>query len=530
MAYIPVAQRAATSKSTTTPVSNPTGKPLGPAAPRIYTTPEGNRVTEDQLIQNINSAPKPQFDGLKSFGDMGSNIANGFAAPFLKMIGSGVRSIQSIPTLFKGGNPLSVKNQQAAEAIQEKPILGQKTLQGSTNAENLGSAAQVASLLVPETSLGPIAGGAAAGLLQGGGAAAENPDASAGDIAKGAVIGGATGGALGAAARFLPDWFSSLSTGKTATSPVGEAEANLATASKAREAVASKAVDAYNSMVEQTSGFKSALGVNFRTAADELTRTSPDLKLHLSGTQIDALNVLKESKSFALPDYIEKTSNPLGSGSVSADFAAKNADKLSKISDAGSVSLTPSQTQDLITQLNKGTFTAKASGQLAVNQQMIGVTNDIKAAASKAFGESWNKIYSDYAQGINAVQKIDDIVNLDKAATPSDMNKSMNSVLKLGETPEGKVLLRHAIQDYKNVSGVDLTDPVGAIHQIVDKQIALEEAQSGLTAAQKDAAKPGLVKQALNPVYMTRSIARGAITVGVLYPILRAIQKAMAGK
>lgn len=522
--------------------------------------------TIDQLNQKYAGAkfnpplPPPPQGAIKSViknpVQAGNNFVNNFSShiasfgegvlsPVAKGIASAGRAVQSTPDLLGAIGNYTVGNKAAGDegiaAVDRnlaQPVnLGfnkgkSDTLGSSTPAQNLGTAAQAASFLVPATGLGAIGGGAVAGALQGGGAAAEDKNATAGGIAASTALGAGAGATIGAATKFLPDWFSSLSSGKGEAPAASSASDLLDTATKARSAAGGKAVDAYNSMVENVSGFKSALGENFANEANKLTQGQPELKLNLSNSQMEALNSLKESKSFSLPSYLSKDNNPLLAAGVSPDFMAKNAGALANMQNATQVSLTPSEAQDLITQLNKTTFNAKASGQLAVNQQTIGVTNDIKQAAQEAFGDKWTKIYSDYAQGVTAVQKLDDIVNIDKNATPTDINKSLDSILKLSKTPEGKVILQQAIQDYKNVSGFDLSNPVQTIHQIIDKQIELEEAKGVADEAAKKAAKGGffkrLIKAGESPEMIARRVVGGAITVGVLYPALRAIQKAIA--
>lgn len=288
----------------------------------------------------------------------------------------------------------------------------------------------------------------------------------------------------------------------------------LNTATQARDVAAQTGVNNLKNMTESVGDFKTDLGNTFRQGAVNIEKTNPNLRMTLSHDQIDALNTLKNNKSFHLPDYLTSKSPSFGSNIQLGDI------------EKGGISLTPSQAQDLITQLNKSTFTEKASG-LGVDQNKIGLTNEIKDAASKVFGDQWKQIYSDYSKGANAIEKISDIINLDKDATASDVNKSLNSILKLGRTPEGKIILQNAISEFKQVSGIDLNNPVQAIHQILDKQIELLDKQK---AAEKGSFTQQFIKGAESPGFLARRVVGGAISAAVLYPAIAAIKRAVSGQ
>lgn len=283
----------------------------------------------------------------------------------------------------------------------------------------------------------------------------------------------------------------------------------LDAATQAREAAAQAGVKGVQNMAESVSDFKNDLGTTFQKGAADIAKVNPNLRLNLSDEQLNSLNALKDSKSFSLPDYLRVGKTAPGD--------------ISGITKYGS--LDPVQAQDLIRQLNKSTFLEKGSG-VAVDQSKIGLTNEIKSAANEAFGKPFQKLYSDYSAGSNAVEKISDIVNIDKNATPSDVNKSLTAIQKLGKTPEGRIILQNAINEFKNTSGIDLTDPVKAAHQIVDKQVALEEAQS---QNEKGSFGKQILKGATNPARIGGRIAVGlGFTAGLA--LLRAIGKAASGK
>ncbi len=264
---------------------------------------------------------------------------------------------------------------------------------------------------------------------------------------------------------------------------------SLDAATTAREGAAQTGVQSLQNMGNQVSDFKSGLGKQFSQAPVEISKIDPTAKAVLPNEIIDTLNELKDTKKFQLPNYLRTSSDEFGNNINIGDIHK------------GGISLTPADTQDLITRLNKLTFDAKASGDLAVNQQTIGLRNNIKDIASNAFGHVkdaqgnsvWNQAYENYAKGSTAVEKISDIVNTDKNATPTDVNSSLNSVLKLSKTPEGKIILQNAVDEFKQSSGIDLTNPTQAIGQILEKDAEFQKAVKG-----------GIIKQAFNPQYLAR--------------------------
>lgn len=341
------------------------------------------------------------------------------------------------------------------------------------------------------------------------------------------------------------NWFDSFGKNKIspeaeavndAKSNVSTAEAKMNAAAAARGEAAPRAVDSYEDMVQKVTGAKSKLGTDFAAGAAKIESENPNLKLTLTNDQLDQLNDLKESKTFSLPDSLDTEKNPLTGKSVSPAFAAKNQDLMSSLKNGSAAELTPTQAQDLITQLNRGTFNS-ATGQ--VNQQMVDITNAIKSSASKTFGSDWDSLYSNYGKGINAVKSLDDVTNLDRDATASDYNRNIQKIVSLSKTPEGKILLQRSLEDFKNVSGIDLTDPVSAIQDIQAKQDALDsatdehgDAQKNLSKAQRDLERSEANKgHSLKTTgkMVGRIAARAAIGGGIIYPAIRAIQKAAGG-
>ena len=281
---------------------------------------------------------------------------------------------------------------------------------------------------------------------------------------------------------------------------------SLDTATAARETVAQTGVKSMQNITDTVGDYKNDLGTSFKQGAVNIEKTNPNLKLELTPDQIDALNTLKTNKSFALPDYLKNQ-----------NIVPSNAYDIAN----GKVTITPTQAQDLITQLNRSTFMEKAGG-LGVDQSKIGLTNEIKNAANSTFGDQWRQIYSGYSQGMNAIDKMSDIVDLSKDITSTDINKNINSILNLSKTPEGKIVLKNSIAEFYKTSGYDLTDPVQSIQKIMDAQSALDDAQAVAKKSAVEQEKGGFGKRfiagATNPSRLGSMAVRiaGMATIGYL--------------
>ena len=315
---------------------------------------------------------------------------------------------------------------------------------------------------------------------------------------------------------------------------VTEAQSQVSTAQQAREAAAPQAVEGVKSINKLVSGNKATLGQQFESDAVNLDKADPNTKLNLTTDQLKSLQDLKTGKNFSLPK------------SISDEHALNNGDlpSLSSYTDKP-VSLSRTQSQDLIRELNRSTFKENADGSIAKDYSRLGITNDIKNSASSAFGKPWDDIYSKYSAGRSAIDKIDSLVNLDPKATPEDINKQLQGIIKQSATPEGRLILRQAVNEYKATNGIDLTDPVKAVQQISDKQDALDAANDNLTQSQRELAKAqrasaiakvkgGYLKQmgtaAKNPATISRLVERGVIGGAVIYPLLSVLRRAMSGK
>lgn len=425
--------------------------------------------------------------------------------------------------------------------------------------------------------------GAGIGAASGAGSELQNPNSTFGSVAKstgeGLLTGAAIGGAIPAigegvkgtqnamedfankpdinpkieAPKISPEQQEIQNNITQSQQELEQAKSKSDFAAEQRKNVTPQAIEGVKGINEKVSGNIKTLGTEFGKGAADLEQSNPNLKLNLTNEQIEALNALKENKNFSLPEKIQQTqdvNNKLQNGYEGVKLTGKALEEYNAGQKATQVSLSPTETQDLIKELNRSTFRQNADGSVTKDYQRLGVTNEIKKAASEAFGGEWDTLYSKYAQGRGMIDKLDSITNLDPKATPEDLNKQLEGILKQSKTPEGKMLLQQAIDEYKQSSGIDLNDPIKSIQQIADKQTALDEADSNLSDAQKAANKAqreadiAKIKQeqkmstfkgrhpvlTSNANMVMRRTVGGAISIGILYPAIRAILKAAQGK
>ena len=330
-----------------------------------------------------------------------------------------------------------------------------------------------------------------------------------------------------------------------------EAKANIA--AEARKNVATQAVKATQDINTKVGAYKDSLGEQFTNDAEKLKAANPNLKLNLTNEQVQALNSLKESKNFTLPKNLKSNDNIPDLSKMNPKVAAQLKGKLASIGKETSNSLDPVQAQNLIKELNRSTYKQMADGTMQIDQQRIGVTQQIKDAALKAFAPEnmkvktvrpWSDIYAQYSVGRMAIDKIDNLVNLNPKATPDEINSQLQGILKLSNTPEGKILLQQSVNEYAKTSGIDLNEPIKAIQEIADKQTALDDANSEMTKAQKEAAKAvrdadiSKIKQeekektfgGRHPAvkewtkYIAKRAVAGGLIYATLYPTIRAIK------
>ena len=328
------------------------------------------------------------------------------------------------------------------------------------------------------------------------GASANQVLSSAG---KGALWGGVTGAGIGVATG-APDIFNRV---KSIMNPDAvKAQTNLM-------ATAQQGVTAQNLANEQVGQFETESGQKFQQGAIDLKTANPETKLNLSQGTVQGLNDARQGTKFDLPDYVNNEGSQVkvqgGGFEPGPGTNPKVLEQLGKVGQETQVSLDPVQTQDLLRRLNKAAIQAKANGDFTVNEQFIGLRNQIKAEASATFGPEWDKIYSTYHEAATAIDTVSDITNTNPKATSSQLQKQFDQIVKLGESPAGNERLMQTLQGLKAAGGPDLTEPIKVIQQMSEAQAQLEQAL-----------KPGFFKQVSNPVYWTKTIIRYAFYMYVL--------------
>lgn len=443
-------------------------------------------------------SPTPQTALQKVGGFISKNITQPIGQAFTGGIDNAVQSAKAIPQdIVTGNGPKAIMDTTGiAGGLGEAAMspLTPVVNPGGITGKGINAAANaIGSIPAVQKFAQSEVGQATAGTIQ----TAQNVANFAGGV-------GLAGGMLD-----LPSKVSDL----VNNHPIFQSGDNVATAQRNLNQGGIDATNAAYTISDAGTDFKNDLGNTFAAAPAKIEAVQPGATMTLSPEQLDMLNQLKNNSKFALPEYLNQKTNPYSPQTTE------------EVENPG-MKLNASQTQDLIHQLNNSTYTDKSSG-LGIDQSKVGLTNDIKNTAQQAFGgikdaqgnSIWDNAYKNYSQGRNALDSMSDIMNLKRNATASDVQAKINTIQKLGSTPTGKVILQNAINEFKNVSGYDLTDPVQTIHQLVDKEIALQNAQKG-----------GFLKQfgrgATNPGRLGGAIAR----LAVLYPVIRAIKNAVSGK
>ncbi len=326
----------------------------------------------------------------------------------------------------------------------------------------------------------------------------------AGTVAQGANLVGTVGGGMAGAEQIH---------GLATDHPIFKSSTDLTSAEGDLNTASRQGVNAQKLMNTQAQVFNQGLGENFKNAGMQLQQTNPGLKMELPSDAVDALAEIKATKNFALPEDLLQT-----------------IPDINKVENGSQLSLNPTDTQELIRQLNKATFSTKASGDLVVNQKLINLTNSIKNSAKEAFGtvtdaqgnSVWNKAYSDYATGKTALEKINDLVDVNSKSTSSDIQKTMNNITKLSKDPAGKIILQDTINEFKQTSGIDFTDPVKDIQTIMQKSDIYNELAK---EAEKGTALQQFVKGATDPKYLGKRLVEGAVISILAYGWLRKLAK-----
>lgn len=462
---------------------------------------------------------QPSF--LQKAGDFATNAAKGIAQPFFKLgamagnaivgtaQGLGLTTPQQdanianirqnglqntpfgtvdIPSVDVSQSPFSSKNIQAIKSSAGTGIQIGADLVGGGEGEGLVEGG------IKQGIIQGAKGGAVIGGAQGLGQSLSN-NSGVGDTIKntlmGVGVGGVTGGVTGGVSNIWSKAYGE-------TGGIGGYQANLDEATANANQVGAKAADSITEASGVQDDVKTGLGNQFAQAPEIITKADPNAGTTLTADFMAKLNALKESKTFVLPESLK-------------DITPNIAD--------GTYKLNPQQTQDLMTQLDALTYKAKASGDLAINQQSIGLAQELKNSAQTGMGHVtnaqgnsvWSKAYEDYHQGMNARDTMSSLIPTKNSPgemlDPVKVQASVDKMTKMMETPSGRAALEQGNAQYKAATGYDiLHDPMGSIQKMIDSNQELQDAIKGGYMKQLQRAVTSPTKVGSRLLYLTSSI------------------------
>ena len=382
-----------------------------------------------QIAQgNLGSLPAQQpRDSL--LGKIGSGIlglGKSLIQPLVSGAGSLVRSLQATPDLFTG-------NLARANQVMQEPIFGEKTLQGMNNEEALGTAAKAASFLAPLVPGGVLVEGAVGGALQGGGQAAvenKSTDEVTGEATLGALGGAATAGVL---SKVLP---------KVAPLLFRTAESGGAQ---------DVALNAYETGRGDINGFQKAFQQEFVNGAKAIDEALPQSKVNLDVPELQELQQTAKTYGVKLPSSVKVDLTSEGGTMEGVD--------LSKLKGMPIAELNAQDTQSLLTELGKKRMSAGV-----VNGPVENMISTLHDKATQAFGEDFNQLYSNYAKNAEALKSVNDLFgDANKTQTASEVASNIKTISDLANDKQGKVVLQNTLRNFKQATGIDLTNSAKAI-------------------------------------------------------------------
>ncbi len=434
-------------------------------APQISATPNAPQAPQqslgDKIWGAISSIPKDAFNTLigtpaTRLGQVAGNVI----APALGIPQSGIDQAnaqsQNLPLGFGTVAPQKAFGQGGGEQIAGQAL---------KSASYLDTTLAIAG----NTTVGGTLGGAGNAMSQGGSTGDVVGGAVSG-LGTGALVGGVLGGATGLAGNIA-----------NKLGGASSYDTNLANAEAANTQAGQTAVQGANEASGMIYGAKADAGSAFSEAPKIIEQTDPSLSLDLSNSTAEKLNALKDTKAFSLPDYLRTNSENYGNGNIDITKLGEQ--------DTSGIRLSPTQTQDLITRLNDLQFNSK--GDVVVNQQTQALINDLKGQAQDTFGHVtdpqgnsvWNNAYQKYATTMDAVHAAGDIININRTSggmsNPAELDASIKKVMSLGDTPQGRASIGQFIQEFKNRTGYDLSDPIQAQTKLIDSNKELQDAIKG---------------------------------------------------
>ncbi len=428
----------------------------------------------------VNQAPQQNL--LQKAGGFIANTAKD--ALNTLVVTPAVRAGQAVGAGISGLMGSTSEQQQAAAAqpvnFMGMTVPGQKQMDQGGNKQIAGQALKSASYLIPGAEAEGVVGkgivggaiqgakvGATSGALGGagnslsqGGNASDVASATAKGAGIGALAGGTLGGATGLAGNIWSKAYGSSSY-----------DTNLANATAAQNQAGAATTNSIHEAANTMGDVSRGLGNQFAEAPSLIARADPNAGTTVTSDFMEKLNSIKESKTFVLPESLKE---------ITPDIKK------------GTYKLNPQQTQDLLTQLNELTYKAKASGDLAINQQSVGLTQELKNAAQEGMGHVtdaqgnsvWNSAYQDYRQGKDAMDSMSNLIPIKKSPgeilDPVEVNNSVNKMMKMMETPQGTQALIRANTEFKAATGYDLlNDPMGTISKLADSNKDFAQALKG---------------------------------------------------
>jgi hypothetical protein len=193
----------------------------------------------------------------------------------------------------------------------------------------------------------------------------------------------------------------------------------------------SDALSNYKGAFDNVKGYQKAIGEAFADDAKALVADNPGMVLKFTPAQAQDLSYLAEKFHFNLTDV------PIEKAAIDG--------------------LNPVEVQKLSTQLNK----------YWTKPEVETFYQGLRDAASESFGPQFDSIYSNYTDQIRGVQSLHDIFNTsNKAPTASDISRAITTIQRLGSNEQSQAILQNVLDNFKQLSGIDLTNQVSAIQAV----------------------------------------------------------------
>lgn len=448
-----------------------------------------------KILSGVENVGKGALDALSTAGVRFGQVAGNAIAPALGIPQANIDYANKQPTKL----PLTGTTLPAQKAF------------GQGGGEQIGGQALTAgAYLAPEFMGGGVAsGGIIKGALQGAGigavsgglggaGSAMSQGANASDVLNsgvsgaktGAIAGGITGSAAGLAGNVWNKAYGQSSY-----------DTNLQNTTAAKNQVGATATDSIHEASNTLSDMQVGAGNQYDQAPKIISKVDPTAKVTYPADFVDKVNQLKETKAYSLPDFIK---NPV----VSSDI--KNIGSGERIA-------SPQQAQEFIKGLNDLKFNSK--GDVVVNQQVSNLVDEAKRYAQNDLGHVtdnmgnsvWSKMSQDYQTVQDTREALSSLIPIKKfpgeMLDPTEVNNSVNKMMKMMETPQGISALQRANAETIQKTGYDvLGDPMGTIQKLADSNADFAKALKGNYGHQ-------FVQGLKNPTLASRRVVFAATTI-----------------